>query len=72
MRIETKYICDKCGTLCADHTNTLTIIFQRPYENLGATHFCDKCKVQFKGAFKQFLKTKTMLSRQGWKSIKLL
>ena len=82
MKIESKYICDRCGTLCGECSNTLTsmggcsntlaIIFQRPYENLGSAHFCDKCKEEFKVEFKRFAKLKTMVNKQGWKSMKLL
>lgn len=71
MILENKYLCDKCGAV-PNQINSLTSIFQNPYDNLGVVHLCDNCKDDFKKMFNKFLKTKNLINKQGWKSIKVL
>jgi hypothetical protein len=49
------YSCDHCGQIgTLEGMNTLTSIFQSPYRNIGAKHFCNPCKEKFIQLMKDF------------------
>jgi len=56
MKVATKYLCDKCGSMeRIEDVYALCTTFQRiPNGNLGVRHMCHRCHLDFIEEFESF------------------